>query len=86
MQITTPLVATAKVDPTEAPEGYIAVLKSQFHRPDGYPNLCSFCDYRIRCSERNADGKLWNCFPGDNRPEVFARRKDNCSVVFKLKK
>lgn len=88
MQITSSPVTT-KVDPNEAPSGFIAVPKANLYRGDGTaPNFCSLCDFRNNCDSNHLtpEGKLWNCFPGDSRPDVFARRKDNCSVVFKLKK
>lgn len=54
------------LDKTDAPDGYVAVLK--FDNPSGV-NVCRLCKYRPKCYT----------IPGNCRD---FERKDNCSVYF----
>jgi len=73
------------LDPTEAPEGYVAVLKADARPRDG-GNICRACDWRPRCQD-----PATNFGDHRNRCMDFAvsdggrmlRRHDGCSVVFK---
>ncbi|MFA5352689.1 MAG: hypothetical protein WC291_00505 [Thermodesulfovibrionales bacterium] len=74
------------IDPTEAPEGYYAVLKSDVMR-EGLGNICRACDWRPECQKKETAITLHNhrCVDyvvvcADGR-EV--QRNDGCSVVFK---
>lgn len=72
----------AILDPSDAPPGYIAVLKTDACPKDSNENCCRFCDWRPECQKGShtarcmpypvvlTDGSLWV-------------RKDGCSVVFK---
>ena len=73
------------VDPNEAPEGYVAVLKADARPKDG-GNICRACDWRKTCQN-----PATNFGDHRNRCMDFAvsdggrmlRRNDGCSVVFK---
>lgn len=74
-------------DPTEAPEGYYAVLKSP--RPGG-DNICRSCDWRPTCQDPTTDFTKpgHRCFAyaiTSSRTGEVLQRKDGCSVVFKRK-
>jgi hypothetical protein len=84
-----PLIAARfKMDPNEAPEGYIAVLKDDVKRGD--ENICHFCDWRPQCQDKSTDFSDSNnrCMSygviSDKTGETI-QRKDESSVVFKLK-
>jgi hypothetical protein len=62
------------LDENEAPQGYIAVLKSEVSgRGD---NICNHCDYRSKCN-----GFEWRCMPFELANGL--KRHDGCSVIFK---
>lgn len=68
------------LDPTEAPPGMVAVLKSEFIRPPNEPaNWCHHCHHRPNC-----DG-VTRCGPGVvvRLDGSRADRKDGCSVIFR---
>lgn len=78
------------LDPSEAPAGYRAVLKSDA-RPasptGGYANTCRACDWRAACGDPETDLELHNhrcmdytIITTDGRRLA---RNDGCSVVFK---
>ena len=78
------------LNPNEAPEGYIAVLKTDARNNGKSDNYCNYCDWRKTC--QNEDGKTdfdnpaHRCmsFPRiNNRTGKEVVRKDKCSVVFK---
>ena len=73
-------------DPTEAPEGYVAVPKSRFA---GGENICRYCHWRKQCNDPRTDllapghrcmGYSVTAYVDGKRH----RRKDRCSVVFRL--
>ena len=72
--------APAVLDPNEAPEGFVAVLKSDVVT-DRLGNICRACDWRSECN-----GFEYRCMPytvicsQDGRE---LKRQDGCSVVFK---
>ncbi|MEZ8028576.1 hypothetical protein [Enterovibrio norvegicus] len=76
------------LNPKEAPEGFYAVLKSDFTNPTGdYPNLCTHCDWRQECCDPKTDLLKSNhrCM---SNPLLTANgdkveRNDGRSVVFK---
>lgn len=79
------------LDPTEAPEGYHAVLKAEARIPSpnggGYRNLCEACDWRPTCRKTSTDLKRhkhrcsgYAVILSDGRELC---RNDGCSVVFK---
>jgi len=63
------------LDPTEAPPGYTAVLKSDVATPE-LGNICRACDWRKDCN-----GLKHRCMP--HELENGLKRNDGCSVVFK---
>lgn len=71
---------TPRLDPTEAPPGYVAVLKASVATP-ALGNICRACDWRQECS-----GITHRCMPYaviSARDGKELRRVDGCSVVFK---
>ena len=66
-----------QLDPTEAPPGYYAVLKSSVATPE-LGNICRACDWRKDCS-----GEKYRCMPYELTNGL--KRNDQCSVVFKLR-
>ncbi len=71
-----------KLDPDEAPTGFIAVLKSDVVI-SGLGNICRACDCRSDC-----DGFEHRCMPYtvvSSRDGRELKRLDGCSVVFKLR-
>ena len=69
-----------KLDPDEAPPGFIAVLKSDVVTA-GLGNICRACDWRSDCN-----GFEHRCMPYtvvSNRDGRELKRLDGCSVVFK---
>lgn len=76
------------LNPNEAPEGYIAVLKSIAAPRDG-SNICRACDWRSTCQKPDTDFENHNHRCADYPITSFKTgleiaRKDGCSVVFKL--
>ncbi len=72
--------APAVLDPNEAPEGFIAVLKSDV-ATDSLGNICRACDWRSACN-----GLEHRCMPYTVISRIYGRelkRQDGCSVVFK---
>lgn len=70
----------AVLDPNEAPEGFIAVLKSDV-ATDSLGNICRACDWRSACN-----GLEHRCMPYSVISRIDGRelkRQDGCSVVFK---
>lgn len=65
-----------QLDPTEAPEGFYAVLKAEAKPADG-SNICRACDWRKACQDDATDFSA----PG-NRCMSHAR-KDGAAVLFK---
>lgn len=77
------------VDPSEAPNGYYAVLKSSVVTAK-LGNICRACDWRSECQKTDTDFgcSSHRCM---DYPVVLASdgrtisRNDGCSVVFKAK-
>jgi len=74
----------------EAPEGYVAVLKS-VHKPAGGANICKACDWRSTCQKADTDFENPNhrCmdFPVISRlTGKTIERADGCNVLFKKRK
>jgi len=70
----------ARLDPNEAPAGFVAVLKSDVATPD-LGNICRACDWRSECN-----GFEHRCMPYtvvSSRDGRELKRLDACSVVFK---
>ncbi len=68
------------LDPTEAPAGFVAVLKSSVATP-ALGNICRACDWRPQC-----DGFEHRCMSyavTSSRDGSTLQRQDGCSVVFK---
>lgn len=62
-------------DPTEAPPGYFAVLKSSV-TTDVLGNICRACDWREDCNGWAHRCMSYELVNG-------SKRNDGCSVVFK---
>ena len=82
-------------NPAEAPDGYLAVLKSTVAVPDPetgrVANLCRKCDYRQTCQTDTLERHLqWGhrCadYPVVSADGVTYQRDDKASVVFKARK
>lgn len=69
------------LDPTEAPEGYVAVRKATAAPADG-SNICRACDWRPHCTGKVRCMAYTVIETGTGRE---LKRKDGCSVVFKKK-
>lgn len=72
--------APAVLDPNEAPEGFVAVLKSDV-ATDSLGNICRACDWRSACN-----GFEHRCMPYTVISRIDwseLKRQDGCSVVFK---
>ncbi len=72
--------APAVLDPNEAPEGFVAVLKSDVVT-DRLGNICRACDWRSECN-----GFEYRCMPYTvicSKDGRELKRQDGCSVVFK---
>jgi hypothetical protein len=75
------------LNPAEAPEGYLAVLKSTVSTKR-LGNICRACDWRPTCQQADTDFSMarHRCM---SYPVVLAKdgstvhREDGCSVVFK---
>lgn len=77
---------TPILDPKEAPQGYIAVLKSDLRSKEA--NLCRQCDWRKTCQDPATDLTLHNhrCVDYTTIRRIDGSeimRHDGCSVVFK---
>lgn len=75
------------LDPTEAPAGYFAVLKSSVATLK-LGNICRACDWRPACQNPETDFSLQNhrcmAYPVVSSKEGREiKRNDGCSVVFK---
>jgi hypothetical protein len=71
--------APAVLDPNEAPEGYVAALKSDVAN-DSLGNICRACDWRSACN-----GLEHRCMSYTVNSRIDGRelkRQDGCSVVF----
>lgn len=75
--------------PNEAPEGYVAVLKSDVSRSTT-GNICCSCDWRKECARSETDFELkehrcmsYGVISLKTGSEIS--RSDGCSVVFKQK-
>ena len=78
----------AVLDPNEAPEGFIAVLKHDARQ--GNEDVCNSCDWRNQCEDPNSkiDLPSHRCMAtalNDPKTGRQIRRADGCSVVFKRK-
>lgn len=76
-----------KPDPTEAPAGYHAVLKSSVNTSK-LGNICRACDWRKTCQNQETNFTLHNHRCMDYgvisaKDGVLTQRHDGCSVVFK---
>jgi hypothetical protein len=71
---------TAILDPNEAPEGFIAVLKSDVVS-DSLGNICRACDWRSDCNGFEHRCMSYTVLSTQDRREL--KRQDGCSVVFK---
>jgi len=72
--------APTVLDPNEAPEGFIAVLKSDL-ATDSLGNICRACDWRNACN-----GFEHRCMPYaviSSKDGRELKCQDGCSVVFK---
>ena len=72
--------APAVLDPNEAPEGFVAVLKSDVVT-DRLGNICRACDWRSECNSFE-----YRCMPYTvicSKDGRELKRQDGCSVVFK---
>lgn len=76
MQHQTPAV----LDPNEAPEGFMAVLKSDV-ATDSLGNICRACDWRSACNDSEHRCMPYTVFSSKDGREL--KRHDGCSVVFK---
>lgn len=75
-----------RLDPSEAPLGFIAVLKSTV--PTAVVgNICKACDWRPQCNDKATDftapGHRCMGYPVVTDAGVEVHRADGCSVVFK---
>jgi hypothetical protein len=71
---------TPRLDPSEAPPGFFAVLKSSVSASLG--NICRACDWRPDCSGAAQRCMSYTVVTSDGRE---LKRQDGCSVVFKRK-
>ena len=72
--------APAVLDPNEAPEGFIAVLKSDV-ATDSLGNICRACDWRSACNGLEYRCMSYTVVSSSDGREL--KRLDGCSVVFK---
>lgn len=72
--------APAVLDPNEAPEGFIAVLKSDLST-DSLGNICRACDWRSACNGLQHRCMSYTVISRTDGREL--KRLDGCSVVFK---
>ena len=74
------------LNPSEAPEGFYAVLKSSLAQDQG--NLCRQCDWREHCctdamDRYNPDHRCMDYETVLIADGTLIQRTDKCSVVFK---
>lgn len=79
--------SVARCNPKEAPDGYIAVLKSAV-ATQSIGNICRACDWRPECQKPETDFTVsrHRCMSYAVTSHVDGRelkRQDGCSVVFK---
>lgn len=72
--------APAVLDPNEAPEGFIAILKSDV-ATDSLGNICRACDWRSACNGLQHRCMSYTVISRTDGREL--KRLDDCSVVFK---
>lgn len=72
--------APAVLDSNEAPEGFIAVLKSDL-ATDSLGNICRACDWRSACNGLQHRCMSYTVISRTDGREL--KRLDGCSVVFK---
>lgn len=72
--------APAVLDPNEAPEGFIAVLKSDV-ATHSLGNICRACDWRSECNGLQHRCMSYTVISRTDGREL--KRQDGCSVVFK---
>lgn len=72
--------APVVLDPNEAPEGFIAVLKSDV-ATDSLGNICRVCDWRSACNGFEHRCMSYTVISSKDGREL--KRRDGCSVVFK---
>ena len=75
------------INPQEAPNGYVAVLKATA-KPDDGSNICRACDWRSTCQSPDTDFQRHNHRCMDYPITSFLTggtiaRDEGCSVVFK---
>ena len=70
----------AVLDPNEAPEGFIAVLKSDV-ASNSLGNICRACDWRSACNGSEHRCMSYTVISCKDGREL--KRQDGCSVVFK---
>jgi hypothetical protein len=70
----------AVLDPNEAPEGFIAILKSDV-ATDDLGNICRACDWRSACNGLQHRCMSYSVISRTDGREL--KRLDGCSVVFK---
>jgi hypothetical protein len=75
------------LNPHEAPDGYVAVLKCAAKPNDG-SNICRACDWRPVCQKPDTDFQRHNhrCMDYPITSPLTGQvinREDGCSVVFK---
>lgn len=75
-----------ELNPREAPEGFVAVMKAAV-ATQALGNICRACDWRPECQKPTTDFTVsrHRCMPyavtsSDGRE---LKRQDGCSVVFK---
>jgi hypothetical protein len=68
------------LDPNEAPEGFIAVLKSDA-ATDSLGNICRACDWRSACNGFEHRCMSYTVISSKDGREL--KRQDGCSVIFK---
>lgn len=75
------------LDPSEAPAGYVAVLKSDVATLT-LGNICRACDWRPECQKPGTDftvshHRCMSYTVTSSRDGRDLKRQDGCSVVFK---
>ena len=69
-----------KLNPNEAPLGFVAVLKSDVVTAD-LGNICRACDWRSECNGLEYRCMAYTVVSNSDGREL--KRLDGCSVVFK---
>lgn len=70
------------LDASDAPPGYLAVLKTDACPKDSNENCCRFCDWRPECQKGSHAARCMP-YPAVLQDGSLWERKDGCSVVFK---